>query len=303
MKFGWSLRNAAYEPWKDSYIDYDFLKSVISEANKRQKQGEAPSEDVEGSEDVRFKFQKALDAQIETVVEFYKKKEEELLDETEVLRRKIRQALNAHTEVPSLERTEALDDAVASAQNLAAQIGHLIAFVSLNMIAIRKILKKYARRVGRTIPPMPGRLMLEIEHPEAEHAPVQQGSFLLASIASDLERMQEHAELNVAIDDLRNFLKEAQEHRCMLVKMAVRPLPSFGDRLLSMLDRDVQALQNATEEADRNSALVHPIPWFERAAGMFEPAPPEEYATANLAGLIVNNLSCMLYMANYTAGK
>ena len=296
MKFGRSLRNAAYGPWKEHYLDYDLLKKVIYESEKAAQEGE-------DSREASLAFQKAFDDQLQHVVEFYKDKERELLQEGTHVQHKVRRALDAHSATPSAERAAALDAAAISAQRLAEQVGHLVAFVSLNMIAIRKIMKKYARRIGTTLPPTPGYLAIEVEHPEAEHAPVTQGSFLPASIAADLEKMQEHAELKNLVGVLRGFLDEAQEHRCLLVHMASRPLPSFGDRVLSMLDHDVEALRLATEEADRNAALVHPIPWVERAAGMFEPPPPEEYATANLAGLILNNVSCMLYMANYTAGR
>ena len=34
---------------------------------------------------------------------------------------------------------------------------------------------------------------------------------------------------------------------------------------------------------------------------MFEPPPDEAHATATRAGLVLNNLSTLLFMANYTA--
>lgn len=34
----------------------------------------------------------------------------------------------------------------------------------------------------------------------------------------------------------------------------------------------------------------------DRPAGMFEPAPPDRFAVATMAGLVVNNLSTLLYM-------
>ena len=34
---------------------------------------------------------------------------------------------------------------------------------------------------------------------------------------------------------------------------------------------------------------------------MFEPPPPEEYAVATRSGIVLNSLSTLLFMANYTA--
>ena len=36
-------------------------------------------------------------------------------------------------------------------------------------------------------------------------------------------------------------------------------------------------------------------------AGMFEPPPPNAFAVATTAGLVLNNLSTLLFMSNYTA--
>lgn len=38
---------------------------------------------------------------------------------------------------------------------------------------------------------------------------------------------------------------------------------------------------------------------MERAAGMFEPPPADELAYATATGLVLNNLSTLLYMMNY----
>lgn len=43
--------------------------------------------------------------------------------------------------------------------------------------------------------------------------------------------------------------------------------------------------------------IAHPaVPAHRQQAGMFEPPPPDQFATATLAGLALNNLSTLLFM-------
>lgn len=71
--------------------------------------------------------------------------------------------------------------------------------------------------------------------------------------------------------------------------------------MLGAVESALGGVHAAEREAQRNSALVHPVSWFERAAGMFEPAPEDRYATATVSGLVCNNLSALLFLVNYTA--
>jgi hypothetical protein len=49
------------------------------------------------------------------------------------------------------------------------------------------------------------------------------------------------------------------------------------------------------------ASAAAPLPFSNCPAGMFEPPPPDRFAVATLAGLVLNNLSTLLFMANYTA--
>ncbi|BDA46399.1 SPX domain-containing membrane protein At1g63010 [Coccomyxa sp. Obi] len=65
------------------------------------------------------------------------------------------------------------------------------------------------------------------------------------------------------------------------------------------LDDLLQQMKFALEMADRNARLIHPIPWQEAQAGIFEPAPDDEDALATPGGLLLNCINSGLYMANY----
>ena len=62
------------------------------------------------------------------------------------------------------EKIKRLDKAIHQLQDLAEQNTHLLEFVSLNMAAVRKILKKLKKHV-EPLAPVPGFLCLEIQHP------------------------------------------------------------------------------------------------------------------------------------------
>ena len=62
------------------------------------------------------------------------------------------------------EKVKRLDRAIHQLQNLAEQNTHLLEFVSLNLAAVRKILKKLKKHV-EPLAPVPGFLSLEIQHP------------------------------------------------------------------------------------------------------------------------------------------
>ena len=138
--------------------------------------------------------------------------------------------------------------------------------------------------------------------------------------------------------------------RRALVARASQALPGESEVALGALGEQVQAMQAAEEDAARHAALVHAVPWVERAAGgqggwarlpasacqlrrgrarpvcpaackrlasasaaliptspcrvprlpppagLFEPPPPERFAVASTAGLVLNNASTLLFM-------
>ena len=67
-------------------------------------------------------------------------------------------------ELDPIHKLSRLDSKTEELKAIALRITHLLQYVSLNMQAIRKILKKFAKHVEPT-KPAPGFLALEIQHP------------------------------------------------------------------------------------------------------------------------------------------
>lgn len=163
-------------------------------------------------------------------------------------------------------------------------------------------MKKHVKHLAPQESLGPGFLTLEIEHPDDPEWRAIAGSFLPAAEADRLARMQAHTELRRAMRELRELFEEARDERISLVRFASSSsiIPS-ADVHMAGIEPALEAMDAAAAQAERDAALVHAVPWVERAAGMFEPPPADELAHATAAGLVLNNLSTLLYMMNYVA--
>ncbi|KAI3431392.1 hypothetical protein D9Q98_004446 [Chlorella vulgaris] len=308
MRFGRSLASQAHPGWRQHYLDYDALKQSIkacAEAQRAAAQQQGPPLSIRALlEDSQAKFQSQLDAEVLKVIGFYQQHSAQLLEEVDRASEGLRQLLrpDQQEQAPrSADKAAALESSVEQLEELIVETTQLLQYVSLNMTAIRKALKKYAKNVVATNQPVSGFLALEIEHPNDPGWRVLQGTFLPAAVAQDLHDMQEHEDVLAAMARLQQLVRETEDYRRRLTASASMRMTSGGERQLGALADHVVEMVAAQQDAARDSALVHAVPWLERAAGMFEPAPADEFAVATVAGLVLNNLSTLLFLANYTA--
>ncbi|PRW39266.1 MFS general substrate transporter [Chlorella sorokiniana] len=255
----------AQPAWREHYLDYGALKRAIKACREAAAGATDRPALARLLDACKAIFQGQLDTQVLKVLRFYRQESAALLED--------------------VRRTGADVQAAVDPEYL-RHMAHS--------------LKKFAKNVGgATNEPVPGFLTLEIEHPDDPAWRVLQGSYLPAAAAEDLHAMQEHRELRQAMEQLRLMFQEVSEARRHVVERASMTLPS--ESALGAMADQLAGMERAQEEAARHSALVHAVPWVERAAGMFEPPPPDRFAVATLAGLVLNNLSTLLFMANYTA--
>ncbi|KAG9714051.1 hypothetical protein KCU59_g20471, partial [Aureobasidium melanogenum] len=76
MKFGTTLRNAVYEPWRESYIDYAKLKKLLREDDSSRK------DDTWTDEDAQAFYAELVNSQLEKVTNFHKSTYQKLRDRT-----------------------------------------------------------------------------------------------------------------------------------------------------------------------------------------------------------------------------
>lgn len=135
MKFGRYLKENIHPPWREHYIDYARLKKQV-ERTARVQQSDSALVDTSFRDSVINlgvgEFMDILDAEIDKVTRFYRRKAAELRTSLSRLSETIR----------SLKTTsvEALEDVGRDAVLL-------VQFLELNLTGLRKILKKHEKRV------------------------------------------------------------------------------------------------------------------------------------------------------------
>ncbi|KAK3387661.1 VTC domain-containing protein [Podospora didyma] len=143
MRFGKTLRQSFYGPWKDKYIDYGRLKSLLRE-DKPEDDDEPWTEEDEN----RF-CDEIFNTQLEKVAQF---QEEKMTD----LRQRVDAAFEKLKEMPPIEEGKpASDDTVKQLKDLEAQLDEITnevkelrKYSTLNYTGFLKIVKKHDRKRG-----------------------------------------------------------------------------------------------------------------------------------------------------------
>lgn len=143
MRFGKTLRQSTYAPWKDKYIDYSRLKSILRE-DKPEDEDEPWTEEDEN----RF-CDEIFNTQLEKVAQFQAEKLEEL-------RQKVDTAFDKLKELPPVEEgkpksdddTRNLKDMEGELDNITNEVKELQKYSNLNYTGFLKIVKKHDRKRG-----------------------------------------------------------------------------------------------------------------------------------------------------------
>jgi SPX domain protein involved in polyphosphate accumulation/uncharacterized membrane protein YidH (DUF202 family) len=143
MRFGKTLRQSVYAPWKDKYIDYAKLKSILRE--------DKPDDDDEPwTEDDENRFcDEIFNVQLEKVAEFQ-------AEQVEDLRRRVDSAFEKLKEFPTAEEgkpktdadTQQLKDLEAELDTITNEVKELQKYSNLNYTGFLKIVKKHDRKRG-----------------------------------------------------------------------------------------------------------------------------------------------------------
>ncbi|KAK4240305.1 VTC domain-containing protein [Achaetomium macrosporum] len=143
MRFGKTLRQSVYAPWKDKYIDYAKLKSILRE-------DQHDDEDETWTEEDENRFcDEVFNTELEKVAQFQAEKIEEL-------RRRVDGAFETLKELPMAEdgkpRTDAdiqrLKDLEAELDTITNEVKELQKYSTLNYTGFLKIVKKHDRKRG-----------------------------------------------------------------------------------------------------------------------------------------------------------
>ncbi|KAG7115141.1 Vacuolar transporter chaperone 2 like protein [Verticillium longisporum] len=162
MRFGKTLRESVYAPWKDKYIDYAKLKSLLREDKYED-------EDVPWTEEDESRFcDEIFNTQLEKVAEFQEKTVEGLRERVDAAFEKLKDMVPAEDSADrsaddnadrsgddkskrqalTAQQKQQLKGLEAELDSITNEIGELKKYSNINYTAFLKIVKKHDRKRG-----------------------------------------------------------------------------------------------------------------------------------------------------------
>ncbi|KAI0433283.1 VTC domain-containing protein [Xylaria sp. FL1042] len=142
MRFGKALRAAIYPPWRDEYIDYSKLKSMLRE-NTRE------DDDVPWTEEDENRFcDEIFNVQLDKVSQFQSKTASSLQRRADAAFEKLRDLAPSDDKSSSGIANELLEELRAELDAIVNEVKKLKKYSSLNYTGFLKIVKKHDRKRG-----------------------------------------------------------------------------------------------------------------------------------------------------------
>ncbi|CCH60769.1 hypothetical protein TBLA_0D02660 [Henningerozyma blattae CBS 6284] len=132
MLFGSKLKNDVYPPWKESYIDYDFLKSLLKEPVDTNR---VSGDNVSWTNDDESRFVEALDGQLEKVYTFQSERYNSLMEKLN----RLEDQSSTEEKIKNLD----FETFQAILEDTLAETKELDNFSRLNYTGFVKIVKKH----------------------------------------------------------------------------------------------------------------------------------------------------------------
>ncbi|MCJ1438288.1 Phosphate metabolism transcription protein [Xylographa pallens] len=152
MRFGKTLRNSIYEPWKDSYIDYSKLKSLLREDETADANGGKWTDDDEGrfvEELVNVQLEKVNAFQVDTYKGLRERtaKCESRLEDI-VVPKSEEEDSPGKTKRGNNEKDSTLQEVEKELDSISQEINELERYSRINYTGFLKAAKKHDRRRG-----------------------------------------------------------------------------------------------------------------------------------------------------------
>jgi SPX domain protein involved in polyphosphate accumulation len=160
MRFGKTLKNAIYTPWKDQYIDYQKLKKLLRESNSDHgsSAGGQDDDDAWTETDEGAFVEELVNVQLEKVHNFQASTLHRLREETQEVENALTPlGVKAQEDgdpkaasIPEGERTKILNQALARLDKITLEISELEKYSRINYTGFLKAAKKHDRKRGRS---------------------------------------------------------------------------------------------------------------------------------------------------------
>ncbi|GAB7354801.1 hypothetical protein MBLNU459_g5193t1 [Dothideomycetes sp. NU459] len=200
MKFGSTLRQAVYEPWKDEYLDYNKLKKLLREDDSSPARSPAGKpDDAWTDEDAQNFYAELVNNQLEKVKNFHKSVYQKLRDSTSKCEEKLEPVAasvktagdaeqqdgaqeNGHGHgggkkaLPSQEeRKKIVTDVLDDLDKITNDVNELEKYSRINYTGFLKIAKKHDRKRGgrvSSVRPLVKSMLADVPFNKEDYSPL-----------------------------------------------------------------------------------------------------------------------------------
>lgn len=153
MRFGKTLQNAIYPPWKDNYLDYAKLKKLLREDGLSKHGSDTEDADTEWTADDEEKFMHELiGVQLEKINAFQADTYKNLRDRTSECEAKLEPlAVDSKSDEGNIEasrRKLTLEEVMEKLDNITKETSELEKYSRINFTGFYKAAKKHDRKSG-----------------------------------------------------------------------------------------------------------------------------------------------------------
>lgn len=152
MRFGKNLRQSVYPPWKEKYIDYTKLKSLLREHDVTGEDGSDSDETQWTEQDEEAFVQELLNVQLDKVNAFQSEMSHELRERTSACEARLRPLAPAAEHDGSVlkeeEKRTIATEVLQQLDNITKEVSELEKYSRLNFTGFLKAAKKHDRKRG-----------------------------------------------------------------------------------------------------------------------------------------------------------
>ncbi|EPS27451.1 hypothetical protein PDE_02394 [Penicillium oxalicum 114-2] len=152
MRFGKTLRNAVYPPWKGKYIDYAKLKTLLREHDVTGDDASDSDESQWTEQDEETFVQELLNVQLDKVTGFQSETSQQLRERTTACEAKLRPLATATDQAePTLsdeEKRTIATEVLRELDNITKEVSELEKYSRINFTGFLKAAKKHDRKRG-----------------------------------------------------------------------------------------------------------------------------------------------------------
>ncbi|KAF7719245.1 Uncharacterized protein PECH_004827 [Penicillium ucsense] len=152
MRFGKTLRNAVYPPWKGKYIDYAKLKSLLREHDVTPEDASDSDEGQWTEQDEEAFVQELLNVQLDKVTGFQSETSQQLRERTTACEAKLRPlappADQDESTLSKEEKRKVAAEVLQELDNITKEVSELEKYSRINFTGFLKAAKKHDRKRG-----------------------------------------------------------------------------------------------------------------------------------------------------------